>query len=269
MAKGSIELVRQGNDYDPLPDEMVEDVNSRSRAGIRLFCFPYAGGSARIYRSWQEAMPPFVEVCPVEFPGRGMRIRDPLCTRLPVLLDDLLPFILRRQDRPFAFFGHSLGSLVAFELARWLKRNHGLEPVGIFASGFAAPHLPRRSLPIHALSDESFLKRLRQFNGTPEEILQNEGMMEVMMPILRADFAVAETYRHFPGQPLECPITAFGGLKDKDVNLSELDAWRKHTNRRFTACFFPGNHFFLHPQEKSILKQMSRHLREWVPADHG
>lgn len=222
-----------------------------------------------MYHSWRKAFPPDIDICPVEYPGRGTRMRDPLCTSLPGLLDDLLPFVLQRQRIPFAFFGHSLGALVAYELARWLRRNGHNQPVGLLVSGFAAPHLPRRSPPIHHLPEPFFINRLREYNGTPEEVLQNQEIMEVMFPILRADFTIAETYRHFPGQPLTCPITVLGGLQDKDATLQELYAWKKHTEGSCHTHVFPGGHFYLHAQQQPLQKRMVIQLRKWLLHQSG
>lgn len=228
---------------------------------IRLFCFPYAGGSTVSFRSWQGVMPGEIQLCPVEYPGRGRRILEPLCTGLPDLLDDLTPLILKSQEKPFAFFGHSLGALVAFEMTRRLRKIGGPQPLALFVSGYSAPHLPRSSEPMHTLPEDQFIQQLREYNGTPEEVLQNPEIMEMVMPILRADFAVAETYFHESEPALEVPLISFGGLEDRDVPLAELEAWREYTEKRFQVRMFPGDHFFLHSAEDRLLGELIRQLQ--------
>jgi medium-chain acyl-[acyl-carrier-protein] hydrolase len=200
-------------------------------------------------------------VYPVEFPGRGGRISEPLCTSLPSLLDDLILSVLQQiEGKPFAFFGHSLGALVAFELTRRLRSKFNLEPLCLFVSGRVAPNLRDTSSQMHTLPEQKFIERLRKFNGTPEEILSDPPMMQFMMPILRADFAVAETYQHVLENPLDCSIIAFSGLNDGEVNLSALEKWRINTTGNFKIKFFPGDHFFLHSSQKPLLQEVSREL---------
>src|SRR5829696_5178398 len=138
-----------------------------ARAAVRLFCFPYAGSGALVYRSWLNELPKIVEVCPVQPPGRGGRIMEPCYTRLSQLVEDVMQDLLPYLDMPFAFFGHSMGALVSFELARRLRARHGLEPIHLFASGRGAPQLPPREPPSHNLPEPEFIEKLRTLNGTP------------------------------------------------------------------------------------------------------
>lgn len=163
---------------------------------------------------------------------------------------------------PFAFFGHSMGALLSFEVARELRRQHGIVPVHLFASGRRAPQAPDRDPPIHQLPDPAFLDELRLLDGTPEEVLEHPELMELMLPVLRADMAVSETYVYKPEDRLACSISAFGGLQDSEVDYDGLVAWREQTRRSFTLQMFPGNHFFLKSSQSLVLEAVSQGLTQ-------
>ncbi len=223
-------------------------------AKIRLFCFPYAGGSANIFRSWSNDLLPTVEICAIELPGRGMRIKLPLFTQLEPLVTELASVLKPNLDKPFAFFGHSMGGLVSFELARLLRKQYGVIPSHLFVSARRAPQLVSNKLPIHRLPDAEFLEELRHLNGTPEALLENDELMQLFMPIIRADFAVLENYIYTPQTPLDCPITAFGGLQDQEVSYDQIKAWEEQTSASFSLHMLPGNHFFLHSFQSFLLE---------------
>jgi medium-chain acyl-[acyl-carrier-protein] hydrolase len=148
-------------------------------------------------------------------------------------------------DKPFTIFGHSNGAIIGFELARWLRR-HGLPgPLQLFVSGSAAPHIPPDKPPIHQLPEQEFLEEIAKLDGTPPEVLGNPEIMELVSPMLRADMALHETYVYEKEEKLPCPIHAFGGEEDKEVTVTDLEAWSIHTSGKFKARIFPGNHFFL------------------------
>ena len=190
------------------------------QASLRLFCFPYAGGKAVSFRAWSSGLPTTVEVCPVELPGRGSRLMEVPFTQFEPLISALAQALLPYLDKPFAFFGHSMGALVSFELARLLRQKYGLSPVHLFVSGRGAPQVvPVPDPPIHALPEPAFLEKLRGLNGTPEAVLENAKLMQLLLPMLRADFAVIETYVYVPEPPLNCPITAFSGWQDRKVSF--------------------------------------------------
>ncbi|NET84374.1 MAG: thioesterase [Moorea sp. SIO1F2] len=215
------------------------------KARLRLFCFPYAGGAASSFRTWPDPLAPHIEVCPVELPGRGKRMREPLVTSLLPLIETLVPALLPYLDIPFAFFGHSLGTLISFELARQLRRQEAPSPRHLFISGRRAPQVPARKPPLHNLPKSELIEALRKYNGTPEAVLANQELMELFLPILRADFGINETYTYTSESPLNCPISVFGGLQDTDANSDELAAWRDQTSSTFTVHMFPGGHFFI------------------------
>jgi surfactin synthase thioesterase subunit len=212
---------------------------------LRLFCFPHAGASALIYRSWQDGLPADIEVCPIQLPGRGTRMMERPFTQLAPLVEVLARALAPLLDMPFAFFGHSLGALVSFELALRIRREYGRHPVRLLVSAARAPQFPHLRSPIHALPEKEFLAEVRRLNGTPGELLDHKELMEIMLPLLRADFEVYETYSYSNETPLSCPISAFGGLQDQRVNDRDLLGWRAQTNGAFSLRMLPGDHFFL------------------------
>ncbi|MBZ8179838.1 thioesterase II family protein [Oscillatoria salina] len=226
------------------------------QAKLRLFCFHYAGGSALSFRTWADRLPNYIEVCPVELPGRGIRLMEPPFTRLQPLLQALEKAILPSLNKPFAFFGHSMGAVLSFELAQLLAKNHHLSPVQLFVSGRRPPQIPDPDPPLHNLPEATFLKELRRYNGTPEEVLNNAELMELFLPTLRADFAVLETYVYTPKPRLNCPISAFGGWDDWKASASDLQAWEELTNADFSLEMFPGDHFFIYFSESSLLQSL-------------
>jgi len=234
------------------------------QARLRLFCFPYAGPGASIFRTWSDGLPADVEVCPVQFPGRETRLMEAPFTQLSPLVQALAQALVPLLDKPFAFFGHSLGALVGFELARQLRKQPGqpaVQPVRLFVSGDRAPQIPQRNRPIHALPEREFLVELRRLNGIPGKVLENAELMQIMLPALRADFAVYETYVYSTEPPLNCPISIFGGLQDRRVSRGDLEAWRDQTSVSFSLRMFPGDHFFLNTTQPLLLHELSQELR--------
>jgi medium-chain acyl-[acyl-carrier-protein] hydrolase len=236
------------------------EVNPRAR--LRLFCFPYAGGGASAYRGWAAALPPDLEVCPVQLPGRESRLREPSFDRSGPLIEALADALAAHLDMPFVFFGHSMGALLSFELARELRRRKGPLPLHLFVSGRRAPQVPAREEPIHDLPEPEFLAELRQLNGTPEEVLQHTELMRLLIPVLRADFAVNETYVFHPGEPLDLGISAFGGLGDEEVTREDLVGWSEHARGIFRLRMLPGDHFFLHSARDLVTESVARDLAE-------
>jgi medium-chain acyl-[acyl-carrier-protein] hydrolase len=236
------------------------EVNPRAR--LRMFCFPYAGGGASAYRGWSASLPSNVEVCPVQLPGRESRLRDQPFTRPAPLIEGVTDALLPYMDMPFVFFGHSMGGMISFELARELRRRGKTQPLHLFVSGRRAPHLPAREDPIHDLPEPEFIERLRDLNGTPEEVLQHAELMKLLSPVLRADFAVNETYELTPEEPLDAGISVFGGLGDIEVTREDCDAWRQHSKGRFRLRMLPGDHFFLHSAKDLITEAVARDMAE-------
>jgi medium-chain acyl-[acyl-carrier-protein] hydrolase len=229
-------------------------------ARLRLFCFPYAGGGAAVFRPWHSALPPGVVLHPVQLPGRENRLREPPFTRIDPLVRDLAGALLPMIDRPFACFGHSLGALIAFEFARYLRRHHGLTPQCLFVSAHRAPQLPNPEPDIYRLPEAEFLEKLRSLNGTPDVVLRDPELMALMLPTLRADFTVCGTYRYVEDAPLDCPIKAFGGLDDPLVGREQLSAWHDQTRTGFSLHLMRGDHFFLHKERQQLLAALSDEL---------
>jgi medium-chain acyl-[acyl-carrier-protein] hydrolase len=235
-----------------------------SRAALRLFCFPYAGGSASIFRQWAQSLPAGVEVCAIQLPGRGSRLLEPAITRIPRLITAMAPALLPYLDKPFAFFGHSMGNIISLELARYLRRKLKIEPVHVFVSGSRAPQLPDTEPRSYDLPEADFIKYLRRLNGTPTEILEHPELMGLLLPVLRADFELVQTYAYAHAKPLACPITAFGGLLDKEVGRRRLEAWREQTAAHFSLNMVPGDHFFIHESQSLLLATLSEELSKIV-----
>jgi len=236
-------------------------VNRRSgRSAIRLFCFPYAGGGSLIYRSWLDALPDLFEIFPVRLPGREARLNDAPFKRIEPLIYELGEAILPYLDRPFAFFGHSMGAKIAFELARHLSQK-GLEALHLFVSGARGPQVPRTEPPTYALPEPEFVENLRDLNGTPNEVLENPELMRLIIPLLRADFELVQNYAYNPGPPLSYPITAYGGLEDRYVLREHINAWAQETSGSFTMRMFPGDHFFINTSRLLVLQSVAQELQ--------
>lgn len=229
-------------------------------AALRLFCFPYAGGSASVFRSWPESLPSFVDLCCVDFPGRGALITQPPFTRMSSLIDALAGLLVRYLDLPFAFFGHSMGALVSFEAAREFRRRQSLQPEALFVASRRAPHLPERMPPLHDLPESEFIPELQRLAGTPEDVLNDRELIAIFLPTIRADFAVCETYTYSPEDPLACRIVAFGGLQDQETTVAETEAWGEQTRGEFRVQMLPGGHFFPHTAKRLLLRALEEEL---------
>ncbi|HEX8161812.1 MAG TPA: alpha/beta fold hydrolase [Pyrinomonadaceae bacterium] len=227
---------------------------------LRLFCFPYAGGSHLIFRGWSEGLPPDVEVMAAALPGRAGRIREPSLKSIPALVENLAAAVKPYLDAPFALLGHSMGALIGFELARRLRRDEGVEPARLFVSGCRAPQIPATAEKTYDLPDPELVERLRDLKGTPLEVLEHPELMGLVLPLLRADFEAVETYNYSAGPPLACPISAYGGLRDAEVERERLEAWREQTTAYFTLQMFDGGHFFINEARPALLASLAREL---------
>ena len=246
-------------------DVWIKRTRQDPQTCFRLFCFPYAGGGASIFRTWPERLPSDIEVHAIQLPGREDRLRETPFAKLSALIEALAHVLYPYLDFPFAFFGHSLGSLISFELTRWLRRQKAPCPIQLFVSGSRAPQIPNPDPPIHQLPDVEFIEELSRFNGTPKAVLANLELMEVFLPLLRADMRLYETYVYDHEAPLDCPISAFGGLEDEEVSREELAAWYDQTRSRFSMQMFPGDHFFLNGKESNgVLEVISRDIKKII-----
>jgi surfactin synthase thioesterase subunit len=218
----------------------------RPAARLRLFCFSYAGAGGAMYRTWLDSLPPSIELCAVQLPGRENRFREPACTSMQRLIDAVVPALAPALDRPYALFGHSMGALVAYEVARALQSlPHLAQPAHLLVSGRRAPHLPELETPMHGLADDQFVDEIgRRYGGIPAEVLRERDLLDLLLPGLRADMTAIETHVHVAGPPLACPISAFGGDADPRATASQLAAWQGHTLAGHRVQTFPGGHFY-------------------------
>jgi medium-chain acyl-[acyl-carrier-protein] hydrolase len=230
-------------------------------AELDLFCFPFAGGGANFFRAWRDALAPAIAVRPVQLPAREARLREPAIAGLEPMIDALLEGLRGALgERPFAFFGHSMGTLLAYELTVRLREEGLTGPVALIVSGRMAPQWPWTLPPIHGLPDAEFIEGVRRFNGIPPAVLDHPELVELALPALRGDFSVCETYvyRHRP--PLDCPITAYGGLADPESERQGLEAWRAQTTAGMNLRMFSGDHFFLETSRELFLQMLRRDL---------
>ncbi|WP_086792199.1 thioesterase II family protein [Streptomyces thermovulgaris] len=227
--------------YRPAPD-----------APVRLVCLPHAGGSASFYFPVARALSPRVEVLAVQYPGRQDRHTEPSETDLTVLAERIAEALGPWTDRPYALFGHSMGAIVGFEVAR-LMQAAGQGPVELFVSGRRAPSLDR-SGEWQPSTDEEVIAEIRSLNGTGDALLRDEEMLSMILPALRADYAAVRRYRYRPGPLLDCPVTAFTGDRDPKARVEEVRAWENHTASGFELRVLPGGHFFLVDRQAEVLR---------------
>jgi surfactin synthase thioesterase subunit len=241
----------------------------RPDARVRLYCFPFAGGGAPVFRPWALGLPAWVELRAVKLPGRHDRSHEPACSSLISLAENLAD-VLRGElaDRPFAFFGHSMGALVAYEVARQLRRRGGSAPRLLAVSGRHAPHLPDRSRPVHLLPDAEFIEAVGELGGMPAEVLRDDQLIALALPVLRADFAACHGYHHVPEAPLECPISVFGGQSDPLLTPEERTGWQRHSTAQVTSRVYSGGHFYLFDHEESMLSALVMDLAHAVRPGH-
>jgi medium-chain acyl-[acyl-carrier-protein] hydrolase len=229
-------------------------------ARLRLFCLPFAGGGASIFRTWGRELSQSVEVCPIQLPGRENRLREPPYTDIRTLAERLADQILPYAQKPFALFGHSMGALLAFELARTLRRQENSMPTALFLSAHRAPHLPLHRKKLHGLPDAEFIQGVRSLGGTPQEVFDHQELVKVMLPALRADFTLCDGYSFVPEAPLDCPMVLYAGRQDTEVSPQEVEAWNQHTTQTARLRIFPGGHFFLRTDRDLLLRAMASAL---------
>ncbi|CAM4036330.1 alpha/beta fold hydrolase [Pseudomonas wadenswilerensis] len=231
-------------------------------SALTLLCLPYSGASAMVYSRWRRKLPAWLSVRPVELPGRGARLGEPLLTDMQVLARQLASEQRLAASQPYALLGHSLGALLAFELAHELQALGCPPPVALFACGTAAP--TRREDYDggnwrEPKSDEVLIDELRKLQGTPEEVLANQELMSLTLPVLRADFLLCGRYVYRQRPPLHCPLHVLGGEDDK-ASEAQLLAWRQESVGDFSLEVFPGGHFFIHEHEERVLGVLSAAL---------
>ena len=233
----------------------------KDSAPMRLFCFPYAGTGASAYRSWVEEASPELELCLIQYPGRESRIREQPFLRIDDLVSALVSGISEWLDRPFAFYGHSLGGRIAFETVRQLRRRDSAPPCCLFVGASHAPQLRWPYAHLHALEEHAFLDGMQnRYGAVPRQILDDPELRALLIPTLRADVQLLETYLYTPEPALDCDITVFGGAADHTVDSSALEAWQEQTSGAFRLHTLPGTHFFLQSAQQELLSTIARQL---------
>ncbi|MFF5210874.1 thioesterase II family protein [Streptosporangium sp. NPDC000396] len=228
------------------------------RSDVQVVCFPHAGGSASYYRPLSGALSPSAEMLAVQYPGRQDRYNEPPVTDIHLLADQIADVLGRPGDRPRAFFGHSMGATVAFEVARRLTSG---APIVLFASGRRAPSSNRHETR-HLLGDDELVTVLDELSGTDAAVLEDKDLRELVLPVVRSDYRAIETYRYTGGPPLDCPIVAFTGDADPMTSLEEARAWSEHTRAGFELRVFPGGHFFVGDDQAAVAQAILEALRK-------
>ncbi len=222
---------------------------------LRLFCFPFAGGSASIFQSWPAYFNDEIELVLVQAPGRGARLIEPAHDNMNDLVDELMQHSSFITSAPYMVFGHSLGSRVAYELCSRLAKAQLPLPRYFIGSGSRAPHLASLKSPTYDLPDAAFMQKLSELNGTPKEILHNHELMQLLLPLLRADFKIADTYQaQAVRHPF--PIRVFHGEQDVEITASQLQAWTELSAVECSFSYFPGDHFFLLEHSQQVVPQV-------------
>lgn len=236
--------------------------SERRNPVARLFCFPYAGGSAQIFQDWHLYLPNDVEVVGVQYPGRGSRVAEPAISSCDEMIERLLGEFEPWLDVPYMFFGHSNGALISFELARTLHRCGIDRQIHHFISAKRALHLDPRRIRLHDLPNDDFLREVERLGGTPPELLRDAGFLEVLLPILRADFSLSETYVRKDLLPLRMNATLLYGSKDADIPEYDVLRWRELMSGSIDYWSFDGGHFFINTHKRQVLEFMRAKMEE-------
>lgn len=244
------------NDFD----RSIIPVGPSSGARFRLICFPHAGGGPRYFKDWHLGFPTEVEILAVQLPGREGRFLERPFDRFDVIVDSIVDSLANLRRAPLAFFGHSMGALIAFEVARALRRYGMGAPAHLFVSSRPGPRIRQGKESIHSLPDLELAAKLREFGGTSELTLSDEEALSLFLPTLRADLAACATYLYRADAPLKCPISAYGGVADFEVSRDCLNAWSAETSQAFNLHMFPGGHFYLGESTHDVLRAISEDL---------
>lgn len=217
-----------------------------------LFCLPYAGGSGTIYYKWRNYISPFIDLYPIELKGRGKRFRETFYENLKDAVDDIFNEIQNKMYDDYAIYGHSMGSVLAYELYYKIDKMGAKKPKHIFFSGHRAPSVIGEKEKIYALPNCDFMNKIIEFGGIPEELINNKELLEIYIPIIRNDFKILETYVYKERtNKIECNISILNGKQDS-ISLYDITAWKKHTSKKCSIYNFEGNHFFINNSIKNI-----------------
>lgn len=230
-------------------------------SGVPLFCFPYAGGSPYLFMDWAARLRPALQVVAVQTPGHGARFAERPHGSVEEIVSEVVTNFPCMGDRPFAFYGHSLGAVIALEVARRLRRAGMPQPCHLFVGGARPPHFGPIEPLIHGLSEKEFLDGVQsRYAGIPPAVLNEPELLAILLPALRADFTAYETYVHRPETPLMCPISAFAGADDPLVKEEMMAAWSRYTSSEFHLEVLPGDHFFLRESGEKLTRAIQSRL---------
>ena len=232
---------------------------------VSLFCFPYAGAGASVYRTWTKLLPHDLEAFAIQAPGRETRFMEPFVSSITELANQAARAITLETDKSVVLFGHSLGAACAYETARVLERL-GRTPELLIISGRQCPGTASKRNPIAHLTDKEFLEHVRTYKGTPSAVMENTEMMELLLPLLRADFSLSEQYRPNLEHLLSCPILGLGSSQDEWLDLETLKAWGKLTQGGFDMHWFEGDHFYLNQQTEELLSVIKEKISARIRA---
>ena len=233
---------------------------------MRLYCFCYAGGNALTFLNWQSHIAPGIEICAVQLPGRGARFNETPFRDMGALVAALVQVLAVQPAMPFAFFGHSLGGLLAFEVARSMRNAGHRLPLRMFVSGCSAPRYRSPPKRVHHLDDAAFLDVLSQYNGTPPDILAHRELMALLLPTIRADFALVDNYAYRVDELLAIPMTVLAGKSDHIDSAQQVDGWREETRAQARIAWFDGDHFFIHSDQRAVLDCIAADLAPLIDA---
>ncbi len=232
----------------------------------RVFCIPFAGGSPVVFHSWQEHFPADIQVCALNFPGRGNRLGEPSLRRMDALVAQAADAMAPLLDTPFAVLGHSLGALIGYELAAHLREQEQREPFLLVASAARGPQLPDPYPPLHHLPPDQFIQGMQdRYGGIPAEILAEPDLLAMLVPPLQADLELFETYRYEARPPLACPVAVFGGTGDHRLNEAQYRTWQEITTGQLTLTMVPGGHFFIQEQGPQVAAAVARACGDALP----
>jgi medium-chain acyl-[acyl-carrier-protein] hydrolase len=254
---GNWHLMSTPSHSDMSVERWIAQLRPAPNARLRLVCFPYAGGGIAQFQPWGALLPPDIDLCAIKLPGRESRLQEPPSEHLLDLATTLGTVLVPLLDRDVVFFGHSLGALVGFETIRALRRSGYPIPRHFFASGRAAPQVAPVDSPIHHLPQAELIAEVtRRYDGIPRVVLEEPSLLNLLLPMLRGDLKMLETYQYHPEAPLQCPITAFGGESDPRVALPGLHAWASQTDGTFNVETFRGGHFYLQTERPALLSAL-------------
>ncbi|MEW6994401.1 thioesterase II family protein [Colwelliaceae bacterium MEBiC 14330] len=226
-------------------------------ADLKIICFPYAGGNSSTYISWSEKLPSNVELVIIQAPGRGTRLGETAHSNMDCLINELIKVAPDILDRPYILFGHSLGSRIAFELMDKLKQLNYPLPLHFIASASSGPHKKLTKKSIYHLSDKEFIVELEKLNGTPQAVLKDKELMKLFMPLLRADFEIADNYNYTGNTIFNCPISVLGGEDDMNISHANLNSWGEFFTMNANIYLLPGNHFFIDSHKEMVIEKVN------------